>query len=69
MMVKYHASNEELTTEEYQAMMNLITQKMDALAKRNYYSIYKAESSTPEEKELARQLYLNSIGMHKDFRW
>lgn len=45
-----------------------LQQKMDALIRRDEYSKYKT-APTAEEREEARQRYLNSIAMPKDFRW
>ena len=42
--------------------------KLNSVLKRKYYTDYKTASSE-EEREKARQKYLDEIGMHKDFRW
>lgn len=42
--------------------------KLNALVKRKYYTDYKTAGSE-EEREKARQKYLDEVGMHKDFRW
>ena len=42
--------------------------KLNSVLKRKYYTNYKTASSE-EEREKARQKYLDEIGMHKDFRW
>ena len=42
--------------------------KLNAVVKRKYYTNYKTAISE-EEREKARQKYLDEIGMHKDFRW
>ena len=42
--------------------------KLDALVKRELYTKYKT-APTEEEREKARQEYLDKIGMHRDFRW
>ena len=42
--------------------------KLDALVKRELYTKYKT-ALTEEEREKARQEYLDKIGMHRDFRW
>ena len=45
-----------------------LEQKVDSLSKRNLYGRYKT-ASTKEEREQARQEYLNRVGIHRDFRW
>jgi hypothetical protein len=42
--------------------------KLDALVKHDTYTAYKT-AETPQERERARQDYLNRVGMHQDFRW
>ena len=42
--------------------------KMEKLARHEIYSKSKTASSE-EEKENARQDYLDMVGMHQDFRW
>lgn len=46
-----------------------INEKLDALVKHELYSKYKDKSLTDEEREKARQEYLDMVGMHKDWRW
>lgn len=45
-----------------------LEKKLNAVVKRQYYSEYKT-AETDVEKEVARQKYLDEVGMHKDFRW
>lgn len=42
--------------------------KIEALARRELYTKYKT-AHTEEEREKARQEYLDKVGMHRDFRW
>lgn len=42
--------------------------KIEALARRELYTKYKT-APTEEEREKARQEYLDKVGMHRDFRW
>ena len=42
--------------------------KIEALARRELYTKYKT-APTEEERENARQEYLDKVGMHRDFRW
>ena len=45
-----------------------LEQKLDAMLNRQLYSRYRT-APTEEEREQARQRYLESIGMPADFRW
>lgn len=45
-----------------------LKQKIEALARRELYTKYKT-APTEEERENARQEYLDKVGMHRDFRW
>lgn len=42
--------------------------KLDSLVRHELYSTYKT-APTEEEREAARQKYLESVGIHSDFRW
>ena len=42
--------------------------KMEKLVRHEIYSKFKT-APTEEEKEKARQDYLDMVGMHRDFRW
>lgn len=72
-MVKYFYSDElgfddcELN-ELYYDIKKGIDRKLDAISRRSYYTEYKT-AETQEEREKARQKYLDEVGMHKDFRW
>lgn len=44
-----------------------LEQKIEALARRELYTKYK--TAPTEEREKARQEYLDKVGMHRDFRW
>lgn len=45
-----------------------LNNKLDAIAMRQLYTTYKT-APTDEEKENARQKYLDERGIHSDFRW
>ena len=45
-----------------------LEQKLDALIARELYTKYKT-APTEEEKEKARQEYLNKKGVHSSFSW
>lgn len=64
-LFQYHlAGNEEYLPEIEKALM----EKLDSMVKRQLYTTFKT-APTEEEREKARQEYLDKCGMHKDFRW
>lgn len=72
-MLKYFYGDEfELGDNElfelYREIKSGIDKKLDAISRRSYYTEYKT-ADTDEEKEQARQRYLDAVGMHKDFRY
>lgn len=64
-LVKYHLLE---TTEEEEKIKKELTDKVDAMAKRQIYSQYKT-APTEEERERARQEYLDKVGISPSFRW
>lgn len=64
-LVKYHLL--EIADEEEKIKKEL-TDKLDAMAKRQIYSQYKT-ADTEEERERARQEYLDKVGILPNFRW
>jgi hypothetical protein len=65
LLIKYHIfecyNDEEKIVEELQ-------KKFDSIINRNLYTKYKT-APTEEEKEKARQEYLDRKGIHSSFRW
>lgn len=45
-----------------------LNDKLDAMVMHDTYTQYKT-APTDEEREMARQQYLDEKGIHKDFRW
>ena len=45
-----------------------LEEKLEAMVKWDLYTKYKT-ASTEEEREKARQEYLEKVGMHRSFRW
>ena len=45
-----------------------LEEKFEAMVKRDLYTKYKT-APTEEEREKARQEYLEKVGMHRSFRW
>ena len=56
--------NEEYLSEIEKALM----EKLDSMVKRQLYTTFKT-APTEEEREKARQEYLDKCGMHENFRW
>ncbi len=54
--------------EFYNDIKNGLQNKLDAMAARELYSQYKTAASA-EEREKARQSYLDSKGIPTSFRW
>ena len=64
-LFQYHlARNEEYLPEIEKALM----EKLDSMVKRQLYTTFKT-APNEEEREKARQEYLDKCGMHENFRW
>ena len=64
-LVKYHLLE---AIEEEEKIKKELAEKLDAMAKRQIYSQYKT-APTEEEREKARQEYLDKVGISPSFRW
>lgn len=64
-LVKYHLLE---ATEEEKKIKKELVEKLDAMAKRQIYSQYKT-APTEEEREKARQEYLDKVRISTSFRW
>lgn len=64
-LIKYYLLE---ATEEEEKIKKELAEKLDAMAKRQIYSQYKT-APTEEEREKARQEYLNKVGILPSFRW
>ena len=64
-LIKYHIFE---YYNDYEKIVKGLKEKYDRIANRNLYTKYKT-APTEEEKEKARQEYLNKKGIHSDFRW
>ncbi len=64
-LVKYHILEHYNDGEK---IVKELKEKYDKIVNRNLYTKYKT-APTEEEKEKARQEYLNKKGIHSDFRW
>lgn len=67
-LIDYHLLIDEPSVELQEDIKNGLMKKLDSLTDRYYYSQYKT-AAKPEDREKARQEYLNRKGIHKNFRW
>lgn len=69
-LVKYHLCGLNTWEDDLnQPIEKALQEKLDALANRELYSKYKNTALTDEERERARQEYLDRKGIPIDFRW
>ena len=64
-LTKYHIL--ECHNDE-EKIVKMLKEKYDSIVNRNLYTRYKT-APTEEEKEKARQEYLDRKGIHSSFRW
>ena len=64
-LVEYHLGYDDEYEDEIRQGLE---QKLDALVRHELYAKYKTAPS-PEEREQARQAYLDRRGVFPDFRW
>ena len=64
-LLKYHLLDMDEVVPEIKKGLE---EKVEAMMKRELYTKYKT-APTEEEREKARQEYLEKAGMHRDFRW
>ena len=64
-LLKYHLLDMDEVVPEIKKGLE---EKVEAKMKRELYTKYKT-APTEEERERARQEYLERVGMHRDFRW
>ena len=64
-LMKYHLLGMEDILPEIKRGLE---EKLEAMIKRDLYTKYKT-APTEEEREMARQEYLEKVGMHRSFRW
>lgn len=68
-LVKYHLCGfNTLENDLNQPIEKALEEKLNAMLNRELYSKYKT-GATPEEREKARQEYLDRKGIPNDFRW
>lgn len=64
-LIKYHILEYHNDEEK---IVKMLKEKYDSIVNRNLYTRYKT-APTEEEKEKARQEYLDRKGIHSNFRW
>ena len=64
-LLHYHLVQEDDYAEDIRQDLE---EKLDAMVRHELYVKYKT-APTEEEREKARQEYLDKCGMHEDFRW
>jgi hypothetical protein len=64
----YYILLDKRDKENYDFIYQGVMDKIDRQHAREYYSKYKCDPS-PEEREKARQAYLDHVGIHPDWRW
>ena len=64
-LLKYHLLDMDEVLPEIKKGLE---EKVEAMMKRELYTKYKT-APTEEEREKARQEYLERVGIHRDFRW
>lgn len=67
-MCAYILVPEYNTDEKFETIKRAIFEKIDRMTEHELYTKYKT-SPTDEQKEAARQEYLDKKGIHPDFRW
>lgn len=71
-LCQFHLRNDELedweAQELWQSIEHGIRMKQEAMARRDSYSQYKT-AETADQREIARQQYLDQRGVPGSFRW
>lgn len=69
-LFRYFLMNEEPEEHEYtrETITAALEAKLEALIRHDLYTTYKTANS-PQEREKARQAYLDKVGMRQSYRW
>lgn len=67
-LIRYHYLQDE-SPELLKEITKGLEIKLDAMIRHDLYTAYKNKELSPEEREEARQKYLDSIGLRDSFRW
>lgn len=75
-LVCYSVLNDEIRAclrkdelEIVERLETALNAKIDKMINHTIYTMSKNQNATAEERELARQKYLDRKGIHKNFRW
>ena len=67
-MVNFVLDHSDPDDYDCKTIMNRVQDKIDAMARRDLYSKYKAGASV-EERSAARREYLDAIGIGDSYKW
>lgn len=69
-LFRYFLTDEDEDDREYthNAIVTALEAKLEALVKHDLYTRSKT-ADTPQEREKARQAYLDRVGMRQSYRW
>lgn len=72
LLCQYHLGDpldSEEAVEVLQEIDQGLTAKIEAMQRRQLYTIYKDTKAAPADREAARQAYLDMVAMLPGFRW
>lgn len=69
-LFRYFLTDEEPEEHDYtrEVITTALEAKLEALVRHELYTTYKTADS-PQEREKARQAYLDRVGMRQSYRW
>ena len=67
-LIKYHVINVRDDEEMNKFIVSELEDKLKRMCKHDVYTTSKT-APTEEEREEARQDYIDDVGIHPDFRW
>jgi Arc/MetJ family transcription regulator len=68
-LCKWHLCDGCQTSERAEYICKALRDKLDAAARRNLYSTMHDASKSSQDREKARQRYLDDKGIPESFRW
>lgn len=68
-LCKYHLCDGLQTPERSAAIQSALREKMQSMEARDLYSIMRDPSKSLQEREEARQAYLDARGIPPSYRW
>ena len=67
-LIKYHVLDMKDNEEINNLIISELEEKLSKMSRHEDYTKSKM-APTKEEREEYRQIYLDTVGMHRDFRW